>query len=102
MPLLQAAFRQVLHHLAAAGASPASGIGLEALIHAVWLLQLKKMRETDNAAKALVFSQYRSTIEWLKVRLTEEGFGYRYLMSFPFIHCYTGNMLLCMLHPLHI
>ena len=43
----------------------------------MWMTQLKKMRETDNAAKALVFSQYRSTIEWLKIRLTQEGFGYR-------------------------
>ena len=44
------------------------------------MLQLKKMRESDSAAKALVFSQYRSTIEWLKVRLTREGFGYRWGM----------------------
>ncbi|KAK9847690.1 hypothetical protein WJX84_004737 [Apatococcus fuscideae] len=45
----------------------------------VLLSELKKMRETDGAAKALVFSQYRSTIEWLKVRLTQEGFGYRFI-----------------------
>ena len=37
------------------------------------------MRQADENAKALVFSQYVSTIEWLKTKLTEEGFGYRYI-----------------------
>ena len=35
------------------------------------------MRERDPKAKALVFSQFVSTIDWLKVRLEEQGFGYR-------------------------
>ena len=35
------------------------------------------MRELEPSAKALVFSQFASTIEWLKVRLQEQGFGYR-------------------------
>jgi hypothetical protein len=41
------------------------------------LRELKKMREEDATAKALVFSQFASTIEFMKERLTEEGFGYR-------------------------
>ncbi len=43
----------------------------------VLLSELKAMREADETAKALVFSQFNSTLEWLKTRLTEEGFGYR-------------------------
>ena len=35
------------------------------------------MRQTDPTAKALVFSQFVGTIEWLKVKLEEQGFGYR-------------------------
>jgi hypothetical protein len=41
------------------------------------LRELNKMREEDASAKALIFSQFSSTIEFLKTRLTEEGFGYR-------------------------
>lgn len=33
------------------------------------------MRSRDASAKALVFSQYSATIEWLKERLVHEGFG---------------------------
>ena len=40
-------------------------------------MQLRVMREKDPSAKALVFSQFVSTIEWLKVRLDEQGFCYR-------------------------
>jgi SNF2 family DNA or RNA helicase len=29
------------------------------------------------AVQALVFSQYTNTLDWLKQRLPEEGFGYR-------------------------
>ncbi|KAK9824040.1 hypothetical protein WJX72_007212 [[Myrmecia] bisecta] len=43
------------------------------------LRELRAMWEEDETAKALVFSQYESTIEWLKTQLTEEGFGYRYI-----------------------
>ena len=35
------------------------------------------MREREPSAKALVFSQFASTIDWLKVKLQEQGFGYR-------------------------
>ena len=40
------------------------------------------MRPGHNAAcrhtpQALIFSQYTGTLEWLKTRLSEEGFGYR-------------------------
>jgi len=41
------------------------------------LLQLHLMRQNDPTAKALVFSQFVGTIEWLKVKLEEQGFGYR-------------------------
>ena len=41
------------------------------------MLQLQAMRESEASAKALVFSQFASTIEWLKVKLQEQGFGYR-------------------------
>ena len=37
------------------------------------------MRRADPSAKALIFSQYVTTIEWLKVRLTAAGFGYRFI-----------------------
>ncbi len=40
-------------------------------------MQLREMRENDPTAKALVFSQFVSTIEWLKGKLREHGFGYR-------------------------
>ena len=41
------------------------------------LLQLHLMRQNDPTAKALVFSQFVGTVEWLKVKLEEQGFGYR-------------------------
>ena len=41
------------------------------------LRELEAMREADPSAKALVFSQYTGTLDWLKTRLTEEGFTYR-------------------------
>ncbi|EFN56965.1 hypothetical protein CHLNCDRAFT_21780, partial [Chlorella variabilis] len=37
------------------------------------------MRRADPSAKALIFSQYVTTIEWLKTRLTQAGFGYRFI-----------------------
>ena len=43
------------------------------------VMQLRLMREKDPAAKALVFSQFVGTIEWLKVKLQERGFGYRFI-----------------------
>lgn len=41
------------------------------------LMQLRVTREREPSAKALVFSQFASTIEWLKVKLQQQGFGYR-------------------------
>lgn len=35
------------------------------------------MRERDPTAKALIFTQFNSTLEWLMARLTEEGYSYR-------------------------
>ncbi|KAI7843193.1 hypothetical protein COHA_003176 [Chlorella ohadii] len=43
------------------------------------LKELRAMRRADPTAKALIFSQYVSTIEWLKTRLTAAGFGYRFI-----------------------
>ena len=40
-------------------------------------MQLEEMRAADPTAKALVFSQFNSTIDWLKVKLEEHGFGFR-------------------------
>ena len=39
------------------------------------LRELEAMREADATAKALIFTQFNTTLEWLKTRLTEEGFG---------------------------
>ena len=47
------------------------------LIPLAVLAQLRVMREREPSAKALVFSQFATTIEWLKVKLQEQGFGYR-------------------------
>ena len=35
------------------------------------------MRERDPAAKALIFTQFSSTLTWLGHRLQQEGYGYR-------------------------
>ncbi|GAQ77811.1 hypothetical protein KFL_000040120 [Klebsormidium nitens] len=43
------------------------------------LEDLQKTRETDPTAKALIFSQFMGTIDWLKKRLTEAGVTYRYI-----------------------
>ncbi len=43
----------------------------------MYVMQLRVMRANDPTAKALVFSQFVSTIEWLKVKLAEQGFSYR-------------------------
>ncbi len=49
-------------------------------------MQLRVMRENDPTAKALVFSQFVSTIEWLKVKLAEQGFGYRTISGSMTLH----------------
>eukprot|EP00937_MAST-01D_sp_MAST-1D-sp2_P005038 g5038.t1 len=43
------------------------------------LQKLKDIREEDQAAKALVFSHFQATIEWLKKKLVAAGFKYRSL-----------------------
>eukprot|EP00887_Chlorella_sp_A99_P003475 scaffold7.g3475.t1 len=63
---------------AADGEQPPGGLQSESNLQAL-LKELRAMRRRDSSAKALIFSQYVSTIEWLKTRLTEEGFGYRYI-----------------------
>ena len=40
-------------------------------------LQLAAMRARDPAAKALVFTQFSGTLNWLAQRLQEEGYSYR-------------------------
>jgi SNF2 family DNA or RNA helicase len=39
--------------------------------------QLAAMCERDPTAKALIFTQFKSTLRWLMQRLTAEGYGYR-------------------------
>lgn len=41
------------------------------------LAELAAMRAADPGNKALVFSQFTTTIEWLKQKLPEQGFGFR-------------------------
>jgi hypothetical protein len=41
------------------------------------IAQLTMMRSADPSSKALVFSQYNSTLEWLQRRLPQEGFSFR-------------------------
>ena len=40
-------------------------------------LQLAAMRERDPSAKALIFTQFNATLQWLMERLSAEGYGYR-------------------------
>lgn len=37
--------------------------------------ELKAMRAADPTNKALIFSQFNTTLEWLKVALARHGFG---------------------------
>ena len=53
------------------------GMTVEAPQMAQCWLQLADMRARDPAAKALIFTQFNSTLEWLMARLTQEGYGYR-------------------------
>ena len=43
----------------------------------VLVAELKKMRKDDPTNKALIFTQFAQTIEWLQKRLPDEGFGFR-------------------------
>ena len=40
-------------------------------------MQLAAMRARDPAAKALIFTQFNTTLNWLSRRLQQEGYGYR-------------------------
>lgn len=37
------------------------------------------MRAADSSSKALIFSQFVGTLDWLKGALAAEGFGHRYI-----------------------
>ena len=43
------------------------------------LLDLRKIRKTNNKAKVLIFSQFSETLERLKTGLSDRGYGYRTL-----------------------
>jgi SNF2 family DNA or RNA helicase len=47
---------------------------LQSLIH-----ELKNIRQKDNTSKCLVFSQFQSTLNWIKDELPKHGFQYRSL-----------------------
>lgn len=46
-------------------------------MHSVLAAQLAAMRERDPAAKALIFTQFNSTLLWLGSRLRHKGYGFR-------------------------
>ena len=45
----------------------------------VLLSELERIRDEDPSSKSLVFSQYASTLDWLKKELPKHGFQYRTL-----------------------
>jgi SNF2 family DNA or RNA helicase len=45
----------------------------------VLLRELKQAKDKDPSSKSLVFSQYSSTLNWLKEELPKHGFGFRTL-----------------------
>jgi SNF2 family DNA or RNA helicase len=45
----------------------------------VLLVELATLRARDPAAKVLVFSQFQSTLDWLKIKLAEAGIKFRTL-----------------------
>ncbi|GLC36509.1 hypothetical protein PLESTB_000156300 [Pleodorina starrii] len=55
---------------------PSDGTACESKVK-VLLAELRAMREADPTAKALVFTQFNQTLEWLKPWLIAEGFGHR-------------------------
>jgi len=57
-------------------APPDAGVACDSKLRTL-VAELHAMRASDSGAKALVFSQFSSTIEWLKLRLPGEGFAYR-------------------------
>lgn len=59
-------------------AAVAQAVPCESKLKAL-VAELIAMRTRDATAKALVFSQFMGTIEWLKERLPQLGFGFRYI-----------------------
>ncbi|GIL83947.1 hypothetical protein Vretimale_10963 [Volvox reticuliferus] len=64
--------------------NPAAGIVCESKLR-VLLEELRSMRATNPTAKALVFTQFSRSLEWLEQSLSSEGFGHRTI---------TGDMTL--------
>lgn len=79
-PIKDADLKRPVEAAAAAGAAATAATAVvfecQTKLHALVRL-LREMREKDDTAKALVFSQFSNTLEWLKTKLTEEGFGYQ-------------------------
>ncbi|GLI60102.1 hypothetical protein VaNZ11_002121 [Volvox africanus] len=55
---------------------PAAGIACESKL-LVLLEELRSMRAGDPTAKALVFTQFSRSLEWLEQKLSSEGVGHR-------------------------
>ncbi|GIL56371.1 hypothetical protein Vafri_11730 [Volvox africanus] len=58
------------------GCEPAASIACESKL-LVLLEELRSMRARDPTAKALVFTQFSRSLEWLEQRLSLEGVGHR-------------------------
>lgn len=73
-----AAAETVAEPAAAGAAEPGAApvVACDSKLRAL-VAELHAMRARDGGAKALVFSQFNSTIEWLKHRLPGEGFAFR-------------------------
>ncbi|GAB4813732.1 hypothetical protein N2152v2_000778 [Parachlorella kessleri] len=82
-PLCRTELHEILLRAGRAAPAAAAGEGVVAGVAdsklQALLQELRAMRLADPTAKALVFSQFSSTIEWLKVRLTQEGWGFRFI-----------------------
>ena len=53
-------------------------------------VQLRVMRQQDPEAKALAFSQFVSSLDWLQERFNQQGFGC--CPSAPRLNPLTGNL----------
>lgn len=58
--------------------APGVALQVESKLSAL-LKALKAMRDEDSTAKALIFTQFNTTLEWLGARLVEEGFTFRHI-----------------------
>ncbi|PNH06056.1 DNA repair protein RAD5 [Tetrabaena socialis] len=61
---------------AAAEGAPPGSARCESKLRTL-MAELRAMRAADPTAKALVFTQFSQSLEWLKPRLKSEGFGHR-------------------------